>query len=144
MFGIIQVLLGLHKSRSPKLVSGSENLQRPLSSGLQTYKEKPGEFPIHKGLTKIEAPLQVQLFYPVQKCHLTLLLCFSSYEEQNPYFVYFNCVIRKYLIQISFTKRRPGCILVAIFLKTTTASILRAQNIIKKYLNFLCYLKDQI
>ena len=59
LYVVHQVLLGLHKSSSPKLWSGSETLHRPVSSGLQTFQEKATDFPIHKGFPKHESPVQV-------------------------------------------------------------------------------------
>ncbi|RUS82188.1 hypothetical protein EGW08_010070, partial [Elysia chlorotica] len=53
-----QVLLGLCGSKNAKLQSGSENLHRPVSSGLQTYQEMESEFPLKKALPKMTAPLQ--------------------------------------------------------------------------------------
>ncbi|GFS19663.1 indole-3-acetaldehyde oxidase [Elysia marginata] len=55
---LYKVLLGLNTSRNSKLWSGTENLYRPISSGLQTYQEMAEEFPLKQGLPKKTAPLQ--------------------------------------------------------------------------------------
>ncbi|GFS13937.1 xanthine dehydrogenase [Elysia marginata] len=57
---LYKVLLGLCDSKNAKLQSGSENLHRPVSSGLQTYQEMASEFPLKHALPKMTSPLQVE------------------------------------------------------------------------------------
>ncbi|GFR62932.1 xanthine dehydrogenase/oxidase [Elysia marginata] len=55
---LYKVLLSLYKSTSSKSRSCLVDLHRPLSSGLQTYQEKPSEFPMKKAMPKLEGPVQ--------------------------------------------------------------------------------------
>ncbi|KAK3789287.1 hypothetical protein RRG08_001677 [Elysia crispata] len=55
---LYKVLLGICNSKSQRLQSGSENLHRPVSSGLQTYQEMKSEFPLKHAMPKKTSPLQ--------------------------------------------------------------------------------------
>ncbi|KAH9519993.1 hypothetical protein Btru_071425 [Bulinus truncatus] len=55
---LYKVLLGLYHPVDPKLRSGSENIHRPISTGLQTYQEMKTEFPLKQPMPKLTAPLQ--------------------------------------------------------------------------------------
>ncbi|PVD23365.1 hypothetical protein C0Q70_16633 [Pomacea canaliculata] len=55
---LYKTLLEFTGNADPRLASGAPNIQRPLSSGLQTYEEKKEEFPLKQALPKKTALLQ--------------------------------------------------------------------------------------
>ncbi|XP_012937727.1 indole-3-acetaldehyde oxidase [Aplysia californica] len=55
---LYKVLLSIYKTQDPKLRSGPDCLQRPISTGLQTYQEMKSEFPLKEPMPKLTAPLQ--------------------------------------------------------------------------------------
>ncbi|RUS90574.1 hypothetical protein EGW08_001662 [Elysia chlorotica] len=56
---LYKTLLGVYKPMKPSLQSGALSMERPLSSGLQTYQQTSDKLPIGQGLPKKTAPLQV-------------------------------------------------------------------------------------
>ncbi|RUS86926.1 hypothetical protein EGW08_005331 [Elysia chlorotica] len=56
---LYKVLLGLQKSRAPKVWSGPDDLHRPVSSGMQTFLEMSQEFPLKRAGPKMDATVQV-------------------------------------------------------------------------------------
>jgi hypothetical protein len=57
----VQTLLGICRPADPKLASGGLSIERPLSSGLQTWQDKKDEWPLKQPLPKKTAKLQVSL-----------------------------------------------------------------------------------
>ncbi|XP_055877784.1 uncharacterized protein LOC106061888 isoform X2 [Biomphalaria glabrata] len=55
---LYKTLLEVYKPSKYTLQSGAVSLERPLSSGLQTYKERKEDFPLRQPLPKKTAPLQ--------------------------------------------------------------------------------------
>lgn len=55
---LYKTLLGVIKPSEGKLQTGSTNIERPLSSGLQTFQEKKDEWPLKQPLPKKTAKLQ--------------------------------------------------------------------------------------
>lgn len=47
------------KPTDSKIRSGADSMDRPISSGLQTFQEKQSEFPLKQAMPKVEAALQV-------------------------------------------------------------------------------------
>ena len=54
-----QMLLGIVSPSDSKLTSGGGNMERPLSSGQQTWQDKEEEWPLKQPLPKKTALLQV-------------------------------------------------------------------------------------
>ena len=54
-----QILLGIVSPSDSQLTSGGGNIERPLSSGQQTWQDKKGEWPLKQPLPKKTALLQV-------------------------------------------------------------------------------------
>nr|KAG5714257.1 hypothetical protein BaRGS_018474 [Batillaria attramentaria] len=55
---LYKTLLGIFKPSNARLQTGSSNIERPLSSGLQTFQEKKDEWPLKQPLPKKTAKLQ--------------------------------------------------------------------------------------
>ncbi|XP_012939556.1 xanthine dehydrogenase isoform X2 [Aplysia californica] len=55
---LYKTLLELAKPTDAKIQSGADSIERPLSSGLQTFQEKKDEFPLKQPMPKMTAPLQ--------------------------------------------------------------------------------------
>ncbi|KAH9519689.1 aryl-alcohol oxidase 1 [Bulinus truncatus] len=55
---LYKTLLEIYKPSKYTLQSGAASMERPLSQGLQTYKEKTEDFPLRQPLPKKTAPLQ--------------------------------------------------------------------------------------
>lgn len=55
---LYKTLLGICRPSDPRLASGGTDLQRPLSSGLQTWQDKTEEWPLKQPLPKKTAHLQ--------------------------------------------------------------------------------------
>ncbi|CAG5124756.1 unnamed protein product, partial [Candidula unifasciata] len=55
---LYKTLLEVAKPTDPKIRSGADSMERPISSGLQTFQEKKSEFPLMQAMPKLEAPLQ--------------------------------------------------------------------------------------
>ncbi|XP_005094236.3 indole-3-acetaldehyde oxidase, partial [Aplysia californica] len=55
---LYKALLEIYKPSKLSLQSGADSMERPLSVGLQTFQEKPEDFPLKKPTPKVTAPLQ--------------------------------------------------------------------------------------
>ena len=59
----MQFVLGVcSSSANERFHSGSDSLQRPVSSGVQTYDTRREEWPLNEPMTKVEAAYQVRVF----------------------------------------------------------------------------------
>lgn len=67
-----QTLLEVYKPSKYNIQSGAASMERPLSSGLQTFQEKTDDFPLRKPMPKKTAPFQVfSLFLLTLPLHCT-------------------------------------------------------------------------
>ena len=79
-------LTALGNKASSRVRSAATPYIRPLSSGVQTYDDKPAEFPLTQPLTKLTAKLQVSCTTSNFQC---LYFCFSNDVNLRFHLCYF-------------------------------------------------------